>query len=298
MKKNESYLSSHDLDLLIKQAFLEVDFTQPQNQQMLEAVNRTVFSKPGFFSALVRKTVIHKLFFIISFILLTGGFLIYLGQLQTAPAVQRPMHSAKAAKQHTSAGYKKEEPVSVAVHPENKASSKNISSKAALPVAETNATISGYIRNARNGVHLAGAAVYEPSSKKGISATEQGYYSLALPKGEHQIQVLLQGYQTYTFSVYLEDNVSKNIELQETSELLDEVTVRPAEYMFPNLTEKEKKANEKEKQKMARTASRLRPGKDLKYSLVPAPADKAFPAFYMQSNEVSNLEYRTFLFDL
>jgi formylglycine-generating enzyme required for sulfatase activity len=60
-------------------------------------------------------------------------------------------------------------------------------------------------------------------------------------------------------------------------------------YVFPSLTEKEIKANENSKNKMAKAAFKL---KKEKYYLIPGMN------FYMQTAEVTNLEYRTFLFDL
>lgn len=72
-------------------------------------------------------------------------------------------------------------------------------------------------------------------------------------------------------------------------------------YVFPNLTAEEKKANHKEKARMMRQLAKM----DKKqYAFVPGGAyqveEVAVPvkAFYMQTGEVSNIEYRTFLFDL
>lgn len=61
------------------------------------------------------------------------------------------------------------------------------------------------------------------------------------------------------------------------------------EYIFPKLTEKEIKANEREKKRMAKMASKM-----TREKYWPIPGKK----FYMQTAEVTNLEYRTFLFDL
>lgn len=72
-------------------------------------------------------------------------------------------------------------------------------------------------------------------------------------------------------------------------------------YVFPTLTEKEIKANNKQKKKMIEQLTRF--SKD-KYAQVPMGSFNynnsmvSLYGFYMQCNEVTNLEYRTFLFDL
>ena len=72
-------------------------------------------------------------------------------------------------------------------------------------------------------------------------------------------------------------------------------------YAFPKLSEKEIKANNKQKKKMIEQLMKI---KKEKYAFIPTGTFnyKSQPvsvqSFYMQASEVSNLEYRTFLFDL
>lgn len=86
-------------------------------------------------------------------------------------------------------------------------------------------TISGYVKDGKNGESLIGATVYKQGSNLGASANEYGFFSLTLPKGEHIIGVSLIGYKTYTFSVNLEKNITKTYELSEESKQLDEIVV-------------------------------------------------------------------------
>lgn len=72
-------------------------------------------------------------------------------------------------------------------------------------------------------------------------------------------------------------------------------------YKFPKLTYEEILANNKQKAKMVKQLDKL----DKKhYAFIPSGTFKAYDknwsvqAFYMQTTEVTNLEYRTFLFDL
>lgn len=70
------------------------------------------------------------------------------------------------------------------------------------------------------------------------------------------------------------------------------------EYIFPVLTEKEIKSNEKEKKRMIKLWSRVNREKDRNIARIPANADNSIPAFYMSAGEITNKEYRVFLFDL
>jgi hypothetical protein len=86
-------------------------------------------------------------------------------------------------------------------------------------------TISGYVKDSKNGESLIGATIYKQGSNQGASANEYGFYSLTLPKGEHVIAVALIGYKTFTFSVVLDKNFSQNFELGEEGKDLDEVVI-------------------------------------------------------------------------
>jgi len=87
------------------------------------------------------------------------------------------------------------------------------------------ATISGYIKDAKNGESLIGATISKQGSNVGASANEYGFFSLTLPKGEHVIVVSIIGYKTFTFSITLDKSVTKNFELDEEGKDLDEVEI-------------------------------------------------------------------------
>lgn len=86
-------------------------------------------------------------------------------------------------------------------------------------------TISGYLKDVKNGEALIGATIFKQGTNIGASANEYGFYSLTLPKGPHIIVASILGYKTYTFSVDLDKNITKKIELEEDSKQLDEVVV-------------------------------------------------------------------------
>jgi hypothetical protein len=92
-------------------------------------------------------------------------------------------------------------------------------------MAQEKFTLSGYIKDAKNGEALIGATIYKQGSQLGASANEYGFYSLTLPKGEHVIVAAIIGYQTYTWTINLDKNITRSIELNEEGKQLDEVVI-------------------------------------------------------------------------
>ena len=86
-------------------------------------------------------------------------------------------------------------------------------------------TLTGYIKDEKNGETLTGAMVSKYGSNIGVSANEYGFYSLTLPKGEHIISVSIIGYKTFTFSVILDQNINKIFELKDEGKNLDEIII-------------------------------------------------------------------------
>jgi hypothetical protein len=88
------------------------------------------------------------------------------------------------------------------------------------------ATISGFVRDARNGETLNGAVIF-PKEKPtvGITTNSYGYFSLALPTGNYSIVVQYLGYKTKIIPIDLKENVSVTIDLEEESISLKEVTI-------------------------------------------------------------------------
>ncbi len=91
--------------------------------------------------------------------------------------------------------------------------------------AQEKATISGYIKDSKNGESLVGATISKLGSNIGASANEYGFFSFTLPKGQHVIAVSLIGYATYTIAVDLDKSITKNFELTEEGKDLEEVVI-------------------------------------------------------------------------
>src|SRR5664279_472916 len=88
------------------------------------------------------------------------------------------------------------------------------------------ATISGFVRDARNGETLTGAVIYpEENPTVGISTNSYGYFSLSLPIGKYKLIVRYMGYKTQTVPLDLKENVKLNFDLEEESIALKEITI-------------------------------------------------------------------------
>jgi hypothetical protein len=88
------------------------------------------------------------------------------------------------------------------------------------------ATISGFIRDARNGESLTGAVVYpQENPSVGIASNSYGYYSLTLPAGKYTLVVRYLGYKTKNVPVELKENVQLSFDMEEESFALKEITI-------------------------------------------------------------------------
>lgn len=97
-----------------------------------------------------------------------------------------------------------------------------------LPFAlngQENYTLSGVMSDAATGEFLIGATIYVPLLETGTAANEYGYYSLTLPAGFYIIRVSYLGYKTRELKIDLKENLRRNIELELSSEALEEVVI-------------------------------------------------------------------------
>lgn len=78
----------------------------------------------------------------------------------------------------------------------------------------------------------------------------------------------------------------------------EQAPVDTSRYLFPVLTEKEKKKNKSDKQKLIRLIAKISREKTSHFPRIPSSRDGAIGEFYMSSGEVTNKQYRIFLYDL
>lgn len=309
MEKNKIHkLTENDLDKLLNRAFLELDFNQGQNQALMESLAERSLNKSAFrFS--IKTHTFSKLFIAVLVLasIASCWFSLKPRETGTKPDVVTELPSEKraAATAHQPTQTIKRPAIAEKKqYPQKKNRSKiglkgaPVNLPAEIPELQR-VSMSGYVKSAKTGKPIAGAMVYGLSYCESTFTDDRGHFALSLAKGEHTIGVSLVGYQTLTLTIALQQDVARDIELTEVWKQLAEITVKPKASVFPNLTESEKKSNEREKKKMARQAAKLRRDKgEQKYAFIPAPANQPLKEFYMGGAEVSNLEYRTFLFDL
>ncbi|MCE3260523.1 MAG: hypothetical protein K0S12_2164, partial [Bacteroidetes bacterium] len=65
-------------------------------------------------------------------------------------------------------------------------------------LAQDKFTVSGYIKDSKNGEALIGATIVKQGTQIGTSTNEYGFFSLTLPKGEHTLLINIIGYKTIT----------------------------------------------------------------------------------------------------
>lgn len=93
--------------------------------------------------------------------------------------------------------------------------------------AQAKHTLSGTIKDAKNGEVLIGVGVYITELKTGTSTNSYGYYSINLPKGIYHVAYSYIGYKTLEKTIDLSnDNLKLNIELVEDKNELNEVVIK------------------------------------------------------------------------
>lgn len=86
-------------------------------------------------------------------------------------------------------------------------------------------TISGYVTDKASGERLINANIYNKDTYLGTTANNYGYYSISLPKGKTTLVVSFIGYQPQEFDLNLQEDLNLNIELELSTDEIEEVTV-------------------------------------------------------------------------
>ena len=73
--------------------------------------------------------------------------------------------------------------------------------------------LSGYVQDAASGEMLLGATLWCESVQAGTGTNAYGFYSIALPTGNHQLTVSYIGYTPQTYEVQLSDDLKLDFEL-------------------------------------------------------------------------------------
>lgn len=86
-------------------------------------------------------------------------------------------------------------------------------------------TLSGHIRDQSNYETLIGATIYETSTNVGSVSNEYGFYSLSLPAGHHSILFSYIGFDDEVIEIYLNQDITQDIELSTMSTSISEVVI-------------------------------------------------------------------------
>lgn len=88
-----------------------------------------------------------------------------------------------------------------------------------------NYTISGYVKDGKTGEALIGANVFIKELSKGVATNVYGFYSITVPKGSYTFVSRFVGYDDYTQNITLDKDLRINVELNESSQVMQEVVV-------------------------------------------------------------------------
>jgi len=91
-------------------------------------------------------------------------------------------------------------------------------------------TISGYLIDQKTNDPLIGATVFEPIISRGTTTNIEGFYSLTLPKGKHQIVCSYIGYESITTILDLAQHTKLDVNL-DAGEDMEEIIVESTEHI-------------------------------------------------------------------
>jgi len=91
-------------------------------------------------------------------------------------------------------------------------------------------TLSGIVKDSQNGESIIGAYVFLKDSLSSLApfgaiSNSSGFYSITVEKGSYTLTVQYLGYKTITEQIKLNSHTKKNIEIEPTAILADEVVV-------------------------------------------------------------------------
>lgn len=86
-------------------------------------------------------------------------------------------------------------------------------------------TLSGYVKDARNGEDMIGVSIFINELKIGVQTNVYGFYSITAPAGKYKVSISYIGYKTQILSLDFDKNKSVNLELKEDERVLDEIVV-------------------------------------------------------------------------
>lgn len=91
--------------------------------------------------------------------------------------------------------------------------------------AQDKSTLKGIVSEEKNNETLIGVSIIFPELKTGTTTNEYGFYSITLPKGTYKIIISYLGFATISETITLSDNLTKNFNLTDSLETLNEIVL-------------------------------------------------------------------------
>jgi hypothetical protein len=94
--------------------------------------------------------------------------------------------------------------------------------------------VSGYISEKGSQEYLSNVSIYIPELNIGTTSNDDGFYSLSIPEGKHQILISFVGYHHLKKNLNLTANVTINVNLELDTQHLDEVIISSDQQLNKN----------------------------------------------------------------
>ena len=94
-----------------------------------------------------------------------------------------------------------------------------------IPAESIRYTVSGHVVDQETGEALIGATVKRANSSTGTTANQYGFFSLTLPRGNHQLECRYLGFKTQTLPVSLKEDYELKVAMLPNLEQLEEVLI-------------------------------------------------------------------------
>ena len=91
--------------------------------------------------------------------------------------------------------------------------------------AQEKFTLRGSITDVNSNETLIGVNIIIPQQNTGATTNEYGFYSVTLPEGEYEVIISYLGYKSISETITLNSNQTKNYQLDESAESLDEIII-------------------------------------------------------------------------
>lgn len=92
-------------------------------------------------------------------------------------------------------------------------------------LAQEKYTLSGTISDISSGETMIGVNILIPELNTGTVTNEYGFYSITLPEGAYEVIISFIGFEDFQEKIILNNNIRKNFNLKESSQLLNELVL-------------------------------------------------------------------------